>query len=697
MTNIEKAIENAWSKIAPFWPLDNLIACNPIKGFENLPIEQALEESTSFFQYQDLPSDMLEINKQSIKWFKLIFDQGQATIEMPFLSEGIYNSWRKLAVLDKELGITIEEVLLQDPLQTITQIINELNINGQHTELFLTLMLTTLPGWAAHIKYLAEWADTKNATALVEFLAIRIAITYALWPNAAALIDWHMDTKPKTRVKAKAVLEHIISCENLYKDILLKRLQKAKPQTNPSAPLAQFLFCIDIRSEPFRRVLEKTGRYETFGVAGFFGIPIKIQDTEDDKTYASCPVLLQPKHTVVQHSKCGEASCLENHGIFHKMYQSLKYNFLTAFALADTIGSISAVWTLIRTIFPSMAAQLDAPRSHQTFLDINDIPLANRCEYALNLLKSVGLTSNFSKFIVICGHESSTKNSTYATLFDCGACGGHSGYNNAKIAADILNDVHIREYLKTMGIDIPNATLFISGVHNTTTDKVHLDTDTQDSDLNIIQQDLAQTGMLNSSWRSERLYHKVFKNNDAPARRTAMDWAEIRPEYGLACNASFIIGPRWLTSQVDLDGRSFLHSYDWQQDLDGLVLASILAGPVVVGQWINSQYLFSALDNAAYGSGSKVTHNVIGKIGVMQGVESDLMHGLPFQSVYYSDIETLHEPIRLQIVIHAPTNIVEKAINTSPQVLQLFKNEWIHVHCLDPVSMQCTDMKLEQS
>ena len=31
-------VEKSWQAIAPFWPLENLIAVNPLQGLENLPI-----------------------------------------------------------------------------------------------------------------------------------------------------------------------------------------------------------------------------------------------------------------------------------------------------------------------------------------------------------------------------------------------------------------------------------------------------------------------------------------------------------------------------------------------------------------------------------------------------------------------------------------------------------------------------------
>jgi len=71
----------------------------------------------------------------------------------------------------------------------------------------------------------------------------------------------------------------------------------------------------------------------------------------------------------------------------------------------------------------------------------------------------------------------------------------------------------------------------------------------------------------------------------------------------------------------------------------------------VVAQWINAQYLFSTENNAIYGGGSKVTKNIVGKFGIMQGNASDLMTGLPLQSVHSSDKTSYHEPQRLMTVV----------------------------------------------
>jgi uncharacterized protein YbcC (UPF0753/DUF2309 family) len=169
----------------------------------------------------------------------------------------------------------------------------------------------------------------------------------------------------------------------------------------------------------------------------------------------------------------------------------------------------------------------------------------------------------------------------------------------------------------------------------------------------------------------------------ATGRRSA-DWSEVRPEWGLARNAAFIVGPRELTREVDLDGRCFLHSYDWEADDSGAILTTILTAPMVVAQWINSQYLFSTVDNAAYGSGSKATQNVTGKLGVMQGNASDLMHGLPLQSVYSAAGKAHHEPLRLLAVVHAPRERLDAIIRGQEVLRKLFGNGWVTLACLEP-------------
>ena len=162
------------------------------------------------------------------------------------------------------------------------------------------------------------------------------------------------------------------------------------------------------------------------------------------------------------------------------------------------------------------------------------------------------------------------------------------------------------------------------------------------------------------------------------------DWSQTRPEWGLVNNASMIIGPRSLTKDLNFEGQAFLHSYDWSIDQDRLALRTIMTAPMIVAQWINMQYLCSAIDPVIYGSGSKVTQNVTGKIGVMQGNTSDLMTGLPLQSVYQSDEQEYHTLRRLTVVVYAPESYVQWIIHNEKKIEQLLDNEWLHIINYDP-------------
>jgi uncharacterized protein YbcC (UPF0753/DUF2309 family) len=166
--------------------------------------------------------------------------------------------------------------------------------------------------------------------------------------------------------------------------------------------------------------------------------------------------------------------------------------------------------------------------------------------------------------------------------------------------------------------------------------------------------------------------------------RRAADWAETRPEWGLAGNAGFVIGPRELTSGCDLDGRTFLHSYDWSTDPTGDALEAIFTGPMVVTQWINTQYYFSTVDNAVYGSGSKVTQNPVGNVGVYQGNGGDLMAGLPLQSLMTADDEPYHQPLRLSTVVHAPVERVTDILADHEELTEILDNDWLSLTAVDP-------------
>ena len=160
-------------------------------------------------------------------------------------------------------------------------------------------------------------------------------------------------------------------------------------------------------------------------------------------------------------------------------------------------------------------------------------------------------------------------------------------------------------------------------------------------------------------------------------RHRARDWAQTRPEWGLADNAAFIVAPRSRTLGLDLAGRSFLHDYTWADDRDGAVLELIMTAPMLVTHWINLQYLASTVDPERYGSGNKVLHNVAcGRIGVFEGNTGDLRIGLSRQSLHDGE-RWMHTPLRLSVFIDAPQDRIDTIIAKHATVRQLVEHQWL--------------------
>jgi len=163
----------------------------------------------------------------------------------------------------------------------------------------------------------------------------------------------------------------------------------------------------------------------------------------------------------------------------------------------------------------------------------------------------------------------------------------------------------------------------------------------------------------------------------ADVLRRTRDWAEVRPEWALAGNAAFIAAPRARTRHSNLSGRSFLHDYNWQDDVGFSTLQLIMTAPMVVGNWINMQYYGSMVDNLRFGSGNKVLHNVVGgSIGVLEGNGGDLRVGLAMQSLHDGQ-RWIHEPLRLNVFVEAPQQPIDDVIARHELVRNLIENEWI--------------------
>ncbi|MDN3505760.1 MAG: Na-translocating system protein MpsB [Simkaniaceae bacterium] len=676
---LTKAIEEASQILPLIWPLQGFIASNPLRDLETLEFSTAINTALEFYHHPFQSKEVTQkINRLMIKWCQIFFDTGQAALKCMDQNDDYYSAWRKIQPYDPEISAV--DPLPSDPLVLIESILDSLKIPQAQWASFFKIQFAALPGWGGWIKRHVAFDESTTKATLTQFLAIRLSLFQ------------HFDGSiphQQPGFYSKPLLKEIKAAEAIFNEEILSNIPDHSSQSD-TTPSAQWVFCIDPRSEPIRRHLEQVGPNETFGFAGFFGIPLAVKTRLDTCSRSACPVILKPTHLVHEKGVDGTQSQLSKSERAFKAFRELFYTFKkslwTPFALVETAGLFSGLISLCSTLFPKTISHFknslrDQSSTHFTPSE-DEINTESAVSFSENFLKSIGLTQNFAKEIVLCGHRSDTTNNPHASALQCGACSGHGGMANAQVMASLLNKKQIRDRLKEKGLLIPKETQFIAAVHETTTDAV-LFASPSSASKELIQYTQEATARAQEEKKEALGLPQTKKNLANQISKRGALWSENRPEWGLARNAGFIVAPRKRTKGMELNRRCFLHCYDHNGDPEGTTLQAILGGPVTVAHWINMQYLFSTLCPALFGGGSKVTHNITGRFGLMQGNGSDLMHGLPLQSLYRDDETREHAPTRLHLVIEAPKKVVEKALDSCPSIRTALDNQWMHLTVID--------------
>lgn len=669
------------------------------------------------------------------KWCAAYFDEGQAIWRLPGRDLRPYAAWRASMRHDRNpemMGITgfrkaVTDVP-EDPISAIAFAVETLGIPERAVADYLHRALFDVGGWAAYARYLVwdnELYGRKDDT-LAHILAIRVTWGYALfverkdaafkeawWKAMAAAAALPEDERLGDDPDLAVDLVMQEAYEVAYQRRLLSRLAKniASPRVKSVGarkPL-QAAFCIDVRSEVYRRALETVcPEAETIGFAGFFGFPIEYVPIGRLKGGAQCPVLLTPAFVVCEAvDNASEEEETEILGLrllrrrVTKAWKSFKLSAVSSFTYVETAGLLFAGKILsdsaglTRTVNDPNTDGLDAsvigrvgPRLAARTVGGRETGFTDeqRLAMAEAVLRAMSMTRDFGRLVMLTGHGSTTVNNPHASALDCGACGGHTGEANARVAAAILNDPSVRAGLRGRGIEVPEDSWFLGCLHDTTTDEVRIyDLDeipaSHAEDLGRLRGWLAKASSLARGERAALLGLSKVPGADHRVIARSRDWAQVRPEWALAGNAAFIAAPRERTRGLDLGGRSFLHNYDWRKDTGFGVLELIMTAPMVVASWINLQYYGSTVNNRAFGSGNKVLHNVVGQLGVLEGNAGDLKVGLPWQSVH-DGTRFVHEPLRLNVFIEAPEAEINGIIGKHEGVRNIVDNGWVHLFSL---------------
>lgn len=617
---------------------------------------------------------------------------------------------------------TARDLLNQNPNTVIITCLQKIVGDAALYEQYILEMLLAHPGWSGMVRLIefdpkallkTRHISLKQVIA-IELLAELAILQHRLGENFKSIANMPQSTKiPLLRdyeTEAAIPLTLKIWHEAMEYALHSELLNALKTQAIPSKPqhpaIAQAFFCIDDRECSVRRHLEALNpTIETFGAAGFFGIDFLYQGFDDAYPVAQCPNILSPKHLIKETNlqpetdKNNLTEDLSNlHIQSHSLWRDWLYAQLLGFGYAARM-----IWDVFRPgaklLNMQQLSEIDAhtqlhllresdvPNENGQLLGFSFTEMADKIE---GLLRNIGLTQDFATLVVVVAHGSSSTNNPHFAAYDCGACSGKPGAPNARAFAWMANHPSVREILNTRGIVIPATTYFVAALHNTSRDEMtyfdkqlyaQLPTEALAA-LQVFQKTMEEALQKNAQERC-RWFELAPQSDSMTAAHAhvinrASSIFEPRPELNHSNNLYCVVGRRLLTKGLFLDRRAFLHSYDPKTDPEAQRIVKILSAIIPVCGGINLEYLFSRMDNSIYGAGTKLPHNVIGLLGVANGVEGDLRTGLPSQMI------EVHEPARLLIVVEQTTQLLDKAFTQLGTLRAWLDNDWVRLVACHP-------------
>jgi uncharacterized protein YbcC (UPF0753/DUF2309 family) len=428
-----------------------------------------------------------------IRLCSVFLDQGMAYWPMPDREKGFYRAVRSLlsargGIFPRYLTGLREELDRQayfsfSSADAVLDCLDSQRFHEEEWEEVLRTELLALPGWAGLMRRLeSEPALAPHEPvpcSLMDFLAVRLTMTrVASREGAGETVPQESPLKSQekrrlsraarvydaARVVSLSAAElarlspadwaafaaEVRSCNGLERRRIFQLAYERRHEREilhgiashrqfrglyePQArPAAQVFFCIDEREESLRRALEEVdAEIETFSAAGYFGVAVDYQGIDDPQAAAFCPVVVKPKHAVVEKPREADRELLERRkwrrrllGLMARSSFVSSRTLIRGWLSTTVLGLLSAIPLIGHLLAPRRYAKLRAwmnkaflpePRTELTLMH-NDAKsqetvtgllvgfrAAEKVDAVASVLGPAGLTQRFARIVVILGH-----------------------------------------------------------------------------------------------------------------------------------------------------------------------------------------------------------------------------------------------------------------------------------------------------